>query len=164
MYLQTQNILVRNIEILLVEDDAGDIDLTKEAFSESRFAVNLNVIRNGEDALAYLRREVPYHQASTPDLILLDLNMPRKNGFEVLREIKIDQDLAHLSVIVMTTSQTEEDILISYALGANLYLSKPFGIDEFAHVVRSIEDFWLTRQSYRLLQPHEPRFHKTFAG
>ena len=135
---------VRSVEILLVEDDAGDIDLTEEALEESKLKINLNVVRDGVEAIAYLRREGEYANATRPDLILLDLNLPRKDGREVLQEIKNDNKLKHIPVVVLTTSDTDEDILSSYDLGANCYVNKPLGMEEFAQIVRSIEDFWFT--------------------
>lgn len=142
--------LTKQVELLLVEDDAGDIDLTKEAFTESQLEVNFHVVRDGVEALAYLHREAPYHHAVKPDLVLLDLNMPRKGGLEVLEELKKDRQLADLSVVIMTSSEAPEDMLISYALGANLYVSKPFGLSEFSRFVKSIENFWLTSLNYCL--------------
>ena len=132
------------MEILLVEDDAGDIDLTEEALEESKLKINLNVVRDGVEAIAYLRREGEYANATQPDLMLLDLNLPRKDGREVLQEIKNDNKLKHIPVVVLTTSDTDEDILSSYDLGANCYVNKPLGMEEFAQIVRSIEDFWFT--------------------
>ena len=140
----------KQIEILLVEDDAGDIDLTKEAFAESQLEFNFHVVRDGVEALAYLRREPSYHRAVKPDLMLLDLNMPKKGGLEVLEELKDDCRLGNLPIIVLSSSQAPEDMLISYALGANLYVSKPFGLSEFARFVKSIENFWLTSLNYCL--------------
>jgi two-component system response regulator len=132
------------VEILLVEDDAGDIDLTEEALEESKFQINLNVVRDGVEAIAYLRREAEYVNATLPHLILLDLNLPRKDGPEVLQELKSDNNLKHIPIIVLTTSDTDEDILGSYDLGANCYVNKPLGIEEFSKIVRAIEDFWFT--------------------
>lgn len=132
------------IEILLVEDDAGDIDLTREALEDSKLQLNLNVVRDGVEAIAYLRREDKYSTATQPDLILLDLNLPRKDGREVLQNIKNDNKLKHIPVVVLTTSDTDEDILGSYGLGANCYVNKPLGMDEFVQIVRAIEDFWFT--------------------
>ncbi len=134
----------RIIEILLVEDDAGDIELTKEALKDSKLQINLNVVRDGVEAIAYLRYEGKYTNVTPPDLILLDLNLPRKSGREVLQDIKSDNTLRHIPVVILTTSDTHEDILGSYNLGANCYVSKPLGLEEFIHIVRSIEDFWFT--------------------
>lgn len=132
------------MELLLVEDDAGDIDLTKEALEESKLTINLNVVRDGVEAIAYLRRYGEYANVTRPDLILLDLNLPRKGGREVLQEIKSDDTLKLTPIVVLTTSDSNEDILISYDLGANCYVNKPLGMDEFTRIVRTIEDFWLT--------------------
>ena len=136
--------LLKPIEILLVEDDICDIDLTKEAFAESNLDILFHVVRDGVEALNYLRKGTPYSSASKPDLILLDLNMPRKSGLEVLEEIKQDNRLKNIPIVIMTGSQAPEDKLISYALRANLYVNKPFGLDEFTNFVKSIENFWLT--------------------
>jgi len=132
------------IEILLVEDDPGDVDLTRECLDEAKVAVILNVVEDGMRALAYLRREGVYGQARRPDLILLDLNLPKMDGREVLAEIKGDEQLKKIPVVVLTTSDYEEDISQSYSLGANCYVTKPVGLEEFAHIVKTIEDFWLT--------------------
>ncbi|HEY9632718.1 MAG TPA: response regulator [Coleofasciculaceae cyanobacterium] len=134
----------RMLEILLVEDDAGDIDLTEEALEESKLQINLNVVRDGVEAIAYLRREGEYANAISPDLILLDLNLPRKDGREVLQEIKTDDNLKYIPVVVLTTSDTDEDILGAYSLGANCYVNKPLGMEEFTQIVQAIEDFWFT--------------------
>lgn len=134
----------RPIEILLVEDDVGDIELTREAMLDSKITVNLNVVQDGIQALSYLRRQANYVNAVTPDLVLLDLNLPRKNGREVLQEIKEDLTLKHIPVIVLTTSDTEEDILRSYELGVNCYVQKPVGMAEFMRIVQVLEDFWFT--------------------
>jgi len=132
------------IEVLLVEDDLADVDLTQEALHESKLLLNINTVEDGFKALAYLRCEAPYTAARRPDLILLDLNMPRKNGREVLREIKADDRLKCIPVVVLTTSQAEEDIIESYNLGANCYITKPVGLREFEKVVLCIEAFWFT--------------------
>ncbi len=132
------------VEILLVEDDAGDVDLTQEALAESKLQIHLNVVPDGVEALAYLRKEGKYANTVCPDLILLDLNLPRKGGRELLQDIKSDENLRHIPVIVLTTSDTEEDIMKSYTLGANCYVSKPLGLEEFAQIVRALENFWFT--------------------
>ena len=132
------------MEILLVEDDAGDIDLTKEALEESKLQVSLNVVRDGVEAIAYLRREGEYTQATRPDLILLDLNLPRLNGREVLQEIKNDDKLKAIPIVVLSTSDTHEDIRSSYNLGANCYIKKTLDMDKFIEIVRSIENFWFS--------------------
>ncbi|MGA2745014.1 MAG: response regulator [Candidatus Sulfotelmatobacter sp.] len=134
----------RPIEILLVEDNPGDVDLTREMVEASKVR---NVIRNvsdGVEALAYLRREPPYTAAARPDLILLDLNIPKKDGRTVLSEIKQDADLKDIPVVVLTTSEAESDILKSYQLHANCYITKPVDLGKFTTIIRSIEDFWLT--------------------
>lgn len=132
------------IEILLVEDNPGDARLTQEIFKEGRVFNNLTVVRDGVEALAYLRREPPYAGAKIPDLVLLDLNLPRKSGREVLTEIKQDPRLKSIPVVVLTTSADEQDIARAYREHANCYLTKPVDLEEFLRVMRSIEDFWLT--------------------
>jgi chemotaxis family two-component system response regulator Rcp1 len=134
----------RPIEILLVEDNPGDVRLTIEALKEGKVRNNLNVARDGVEAVAYLRREGPFAQAVRPDLILLDLNLPRKDGREVLAEIKDDATLRRIPVVVLTTSKAEEDILRTYDLHANCYITKPVDLEQFIQVVRSIDDFWLS--------------------
>lgn len=132
------------IEILLVEDNPGDARLTEEAFKESKVRSRLRHLADGDEALAYLRREGKYAGARRPQLILLDLNLPRLDGRQVLAEIKSDDRLKRIPVIVMTTSQAEEDVLRAYNLYANCYVPKPMDLDSFLRVIRSIEDFWLT--------------------
>ena len=134
----------RTIEILLVEDNPGDARLTLEAFKEGRVLNNFNVVKDGVEALAYLRREGQYANAAQPDLILLDLNLPRKDGREVLEEIKADEHLKKIPVVVLTTSAAEEDIARAYTRHANCYITKPVDLDQFLRVVQSIESFWLT--------------------
>ena len=134
----------RAIEILLVEDNPGDARLTIEALKEAKVRNHLTHLSDGAAALAYLRQTDPYTQAPRPDLILLDLNLPRKDGREVLAEIKADENLRRIPVVVLTTSQAEEDILRAYHLNANCYVTKPMGLDQFMKVVKSIEEFWLT--------------------
>jgi chemotaxis family two-component system response regulator Rcp1 len=136
--------VVNMAEILLVEDNPGDVRLTREALQESRLYNNLNVVRDGIEALAFLYRDGQYVDAPRPDIILLDLNLPKKSGREVLAEIKNDGTLKNIPVVILTTSQSEEDILRSYGQNANCYISKPVDFDEFIKVVRSIGDFWLT--------------------
>lgn len=138
------DMFVQAIEILLVDDNLGDIRLTQEALKESKLQNNLNIVLDGVEALAYLRKEGQYAQASTPDLILLDLNLPKKDGREVLQEIKADPALRRIPVAVLTMSEAHDDILRSYDLHANCYITKPLDIDQFVKVVRSIEDFWFT--------------------
>jgi two-component system, chemotaxis family, response regulator Rcp1 len=132
------------IEILLVEDNAGDARLAREAFRDAQVSNRLSWVSDGVEALAFLRREGKYAQAPRPDLILLDLNLPRKGGREVLTEIKADDRLKRIPVVVLTTSQAEEDIARAYQLNANCYIAKPVDLDQFMRVVKTIEDFWLT--------------------
>ena len=132
------------IEILLVEDNPGDVRLTQEALRDAKVRNRLSVAQDGEDALAFLRRTGPYAHAPRPDVILLDLNLPRKDGREVLAEIKGDPDLRRIPVVILTTSEAEEDVLRAYNLNANCYITKPVDLGQFLKVVRSIEDFWLT--------------------
>lgn len=132
------------IEILLVEDSPGDVRLTKEALSEAKVGNNLHVAVDGEKALRFVRRQGEYSEAPRPDVILLDLNLPRVDGREVLAELKADPDLKRIPVVVLTTSTAEEDILRAYDLAANCYITKPVDFEQFMRVVRSIEDFWLT--------------------
>ena len=132
------------IEILLVEDNPADIRLTVEAFKDGKVRNHLVAASDGMEALAILRRESPYHEAVRPDLILLDINLPKKNGREVLAEIKMDPQLRCIPVVILTTSKAEEDVLRIYDLHANCYITKPVDLDQFLKVVKSIEDFWLT--------------------
>ncbi len=132
------------IEILLVEDNPGDVRLTEEALKEGKVINRLSVVGDGVEAMAYLRKEGGYAEAVTPDLILLDLNLPRKDGREVLRDVKSDPALRKIPIVVLTTSKDERDILKSYDLHANCYITKPVDFEQFITVVRAIEDFWLT--------------------
>jgi CheY-like chemotaxis protein len=134
----------RPVEILLVEDNPGDVRLTIEALRESKVVNNLNVARDGVEALAYLRREGDFVNTVRPDLILLDLNLPRKDGREVLAEIKADPKLHTIPIVVLTTSRAEQDVLRSYELQANCFITKPVDLEQFITVVKSIENFWLT--------------------
>ncbi len=134
----------RPAEILLIEDNPGDVRLTQETLKEGNAHVHLSTARDGEEALAFLHRQGSFARAPRPDLILLDLNLPRKGGREVLAEIKADDRLRHIPVVVLTSSQAEQDILASYDLHANCYITKPVDLEQFIRVVRSIEDFWLT--------------------
>jgi chemotaxis family two-component system response regulator Rcp1 len=136
--------LINPVEILLVEDNLADIRLTQEALKEEKLHINLNIVNDGVEALDYLRREGSFANVGRPDLILLDLNLPRKDGREVLAEIKNDPDLRTIPVVVLTISEAEKDILISYNLHANCYITKPLDLNQFALVVKSIQDFWLT--------------------
>jgi two-component system, chemotaxis family, response regulator Rcp1 len=133
------------LEVLLVEDSPGDVRLTKEAFEAANVAVHLNVASDGVEAMAFLRREGVYANAPRPDLTLLDLNMPRMDGREVLAEIKKDEKLKTLPIVILTTSDSEGDIVKSYQLHANCYLCKPVQLTAFESLVKSINDFWLTR-------------------
>ena len=134
----------RQIEILLVEDNPGDVRLTKEAFRDAKLANNLHVVVDGEAAIDFLRQRGAHASSPTPDLVLLDLNLPRKDGREVLTEIKADPMLKRIPVVVLTTSQADRDIIQSYDLHANCYITKPVDLDHFVTVVRSIQDFWFT--------------------
>jgi two-component system, chemotaxis family, response regulator Rcp1 len=131
------------IEILLIEDNRADVRLTIEALKEAKIANRLTVLEDGVEAMAFLRREGQYAEAPRPDLMLLDLNLPRKDGREVLAEVKADPDLRRVPIVVLTTSQAEEDVLRAYNLHANCYITKPVDFRQFMKVVRSIEEFWL---------------------
>jgi CheY-like chemotaxis protein len=135
---------IKPIEILLVEDSPSDTTLTIEALEAGKVANRLNHVEDGVEAMAYLRREGKYKKATRPDLIMLDLNLPRKDGREVLAELKNDQVLKIIPVIVLTTSRSDEDILRSYELNANCYITKPVDFEHFINVVKSIENFWLS--------------------
>lgn len=132
------------IEILLVEDNPADVRLTREALKEAKVRNNLHVVEDGVEAMCFLRREGQFSGVPRPDLILLDLNLPKKDGREVLEEIKVDNALKMIPVVVLTTSHAEEDIVRSYNLHANCYVTKPVDLDQFIRIVKSIEDFWLT--------------------
>jgi CheY-like chemotaxis protein len=132
------------IEVLLVEDDPGDVLMTQEAFKDYKVANRLSVVTNGEDALAYLRKQGSFADATTPDLVLLDLNLPRRDGREVLRDVKQDPELRRIPVVVLTTSDAEEDVFASYDLHANAFVRKPVDFDQFVAAVRSIDDFFIT--------------------
>jgi CheY-like chemotaxis protein len=134
----------KSIEILLVEDNPGDVRLTLEAFKESKVKTHLSVVGDGIEAMAFLRREGKYVNAPRPDLVLLDLNVPRKDGRAVLAEIKEEENLKSIPVVVLTTSQTESDILTTYRYHANCYITKPTDFELFIKVVKSIENFWFT--------------------
>ena len=131
------------IEILLVEDNPGDARLTREALRDAKVRNNLHVAPDGVEALAFLRRQGKYVTAPKPDLILLDLNLPKKDGREVLEEVKRDDQLQHIPIVILTTSQAERDIAESYRLRANAYVTKPVDLEQFLKVVQSIEHFWL---------------------
>jgi CheY-like chemotaxis protein len=135
--------LGRAAEILPVEDNPGDVLLTLEALRDAKILNRVTVVRDGEEAMAYLHRQNQHSKAVRPDLVLLDLNLPKKDGREVLAEMKADEGLRHIPVVILTTSSAEQDILRSYDLHANCYITKPVALDEFMKVVRAIEDFWL---------------------
>jgi chemotaxis family two-component system response regulator Rcp1 len=132
------------IEILLVEDNPGDARLTREALRDGKVRNNLHVVPDGVEAMAFLRKEGKWADAPRPDLVLLDLNLPKKSGREVLAEIKTTPDLMRIPVVVLTTSKAEEDILRAYEFHANCYITKPVDLEQFLTVIRSIEDFWFT--------------------
>ena len=143
---------VKSVVMLLVEDNPGDVDLAREALADSKIHNQLLVVDDGVKAMEFLRREGPYTSAPRPDLILLDLNLPRKDGREVLAEIKSDDNLRRIPVVILTSSKAEKDILQSYNLHANCYISKPIDLNQFMLVVKSIESFWL---SMVVLPPHD---------
>ncbi|MBM3889268.1 MAG: response regulator [Verrucomicrobia bacterium] len=135
--------LGRPVEILLAEDNPADVRLTREALRDAKVHNNLSVVTDGVEAMAFLRRQGVYADAPRPDVILLDLNMPRKDGRQVLAEIKADEQLKCIPIVILTSSQAEEDILRAYNLSVNCYVTKPVELDQFLKVVRSIENFWL---------------------
>lgn len=137
------NASARPVELLLIEDNPGDVRLTQEALKHSDINVHLSVARDGVEAMEFLRHNGPYADAPKPDLILLDLNLPRKSGREVLSEIKSDPELKRIPVLIMTTSRAEQDVNRAYHLNANCYITKPMDLDEFLRIVKAIEDFWL---------------------
>lgn len=134
----------RQVEFLLAEDNPGDVRLTQEALRESKIRNNLNVVTDGMEAIAFLRRQGKYANAPTPDVVLLDLNLPKMDGREVLAEIKSDPLLKRIPVVIITSSEAEKDILRTYDLHANCYVSKPVDLDQFIKVIQAIENFWLT--------------------
>lgn len=138
-----QHLDVRPIDILLIEDNPGDARLTQEALREGRVANRLSHVQDGVEAMTFLRQEGPYADAPRPDLILLDLNLPRKDGREVLAELKADPRLRLIPVVVLTTSEAEEDILRTYELHGNCYITKPVDLEKFLHIVGMVENFWL---------------------
>ena len=140
-------------EVLLVDDSPADTDLTRDVLSKSRAQFHVNAVEDGEQAMFFLRREGRYAEAPSPDLIVLDLNLPRKDGRAVLKEVKSDPDLASIPVVVFTTSQAGSDINRSYGLGANCYLRKPGNLSEYTSVVQSMADFWLSFASL----PHKEK-------
>ena len=134
----------RPVNILLIEDNPGDVRLTQEAFKEGKMALNLEFVMDGVEAIKYLRKEEAYNKKVTPDLILLDLNLPKRDGREVLQEIKTDENLKRIPVVVLTTSNAQQDILKSYNLHVNCYINKPVDFDKFFDIIQKIEDFWLS--------------------
>ena len=132
------------VNVLLVEDNPGDVRLTQEAFKEANMSIELNVTMDGAEAIKYLKKEGQYNNVLTPDLILLDLNLPKKDGREVLREIKTDDSLKRIPVVVLTTSNAEQDIMKSYNLHVNCYINKPVDFEKFFNIIQKIEEFWLT--------------------
>jgi CheY-like chemotaxis protein len=139
-----KNRRLSQVEILLVEDNPGDVRLTKEALKESKIINNLNVVMDGVEALAYLKNEREYKEKPRPELILLDLNLPKKDGRELLADIKSDTNLSRIPVVILTTSEADEDILRTYELHANCYITKPVDIEQFIKVVKSVGDFWFS--------------------
>jgi two-component system, chemotaxis family, response regulator Rcp1 len=140
-------------EVLLVEDSSGDVRLTREAFKDAKVHINLHVASDGAEAMSFLKREGEHVNAPRPDLILLDLNLPKKDGREVLEEIKVSPTLGSIPVVILTTSASDADILYSYKLHANCYITKPVDLDGFLTIVKSIDSFWLSVVKL----PHEPR-------
>lgn len=136
--------LGRPADFLLVEDNPGDVRLTQEALKSHKVQNNLHVVTDGEEAMAFLRRQGRYKDSPRPDIILLDLNLPKKDGREVLAEIKSDPNLKTIPVVIITSSEAEQDVIKSYNLSANCYVTKPVNLDQFIKVVQSINDFWLT--------------------
>jgi CheY-like chemotaxis protein len=132
------------VNILLIEDNPGDVRLTQEAFKEGSINIKLDVTMDGVEAIKFLKKDPPYDKAATPDLILLDLNLPKKDGREVLHEIKTDQFLKRIPVVILTTSNAQQDILKSYNLHVNCYVNKPVDFDKFFDIIQKIEDFWLS--------------------
>jgi CheY-like chemotaxis protein len=135
---------IRPVNVLLVEDNPGDVRLTQEAFKEAKISIKLDVTMDGAEAIKFLRKEGEYADAVTPDLILLDLNLPKKDGREVLKEIKTDNLLKRIPVVVLTTSNAEQDIMKSYNLHVNCYINKPVDFEKFFDIIQKIEEFWLT--------------------
>lgn len=150
IYLQEENVynfdgmMIRPVEILLVEDNPADIRLTTEALKDARLVNNVALVKDGVEALAFLRREGEYRDAVTPDLILMDLNLPKKNGLEVLAEIKEDDELKRIPVVVLTSSKSDQDIIETYNMHCNCYIIKPVDVNDFVEIVKSIENFWLS--------------------
>ena len=141
--MDTQRI-VKSVDILLVEDNPGDVDLTRDALEESKMNNNLYVVGDGEEALEFLYKKGKYSDAPRPDLVILDLNLPKKDGREVLGDIKADDNLKRIPIVILTTSKAEEDVLKTYNLHANCYITKPLDFEQFLQVVKSIETFWMS--------------------
>ena len=139
----SDHVVENPVEILLVEDNPGDIRLIEEGFQDGRIKKKLHVVRDGLEAMAFLHREGGYYNAVRPDLVLLDLNLPKKDGREVLAEIKTDEDLKCIPVIILSTSNSEDDVLQSYKLHANMYITKPVGFRKFIEMIRAFESLWL---------------------
>ncbi|MBF0345022.1 MAG: response regulator [Nitrospirae bacterium] len=135
---------MKEVEILLVEDDKGDVKMTQYGLAAAKLLVNLSVVDDGEKAINFLRKASPYVDAPTPDLILLDLNLPKKDGREVLKEIKFDSNLKIIPVCVLTTSDSDFDILNCYEYGANCYITKPIKFEDFSKVIKALNEFWFT--------------------
>ncbi|HEX5365649.1 MAG TPA: response regulator [Acidimicrobiales bacterium] len=135
---------VRPVEVLLVEDDEGDVLMTREALDEGKVVNRLNVVGDGVEAIAYLRRSGRYAEAARPDLVLLDLNLPKRDGRQVLAEVKDDPDLRRIPIVVLTTSEAEEDVVRSYDLHANAYVTKPVDFERFVEVIRQIDEFFIS--------------------
>ena len=133
----------RPINILLIEDNPGDVRLTQEAFKEGKMSTKLDIVMDGVEAIKYLRKQGEYKGSSTPDLILLDLNLPKRDGREVLEEIKSDPDLKRIPIVILTTSNAEQDIIKSYNLHVNCYINKPVDFDKFFDIIQKIQEFWL---------------------
>jgi len=140
----TNQMMGKPVEILLVEDNPGDVRLAQEAFRDSKVRNTIHTVEDGVKAMEFLRKEGSYKNAPRPDLILLDLNLPRKDGREVLAEVKQDPELRRIPVVILTVSKAEEDVLKTYDLHANCYITKPIDLEQFLQVVKSVEDFWLT--------------------
>jgi CheY-like chemotaxis protein len=134
----------RPIEILLVEDNPADVDLTRDSLEAAKVSVNIHAVSDGVEALRFLRREPPYADRPRPDLVLLDLNLPRRDGKHVLAEVKADSALRLIPIVVLTSSEAEIDVARSYDLGANCYVTKPLDLEQFRTIIRSIEDYWFT--------------------
>jgi CheY-like chemotaxis protein len=132
----------RVIEVLLVEDDEAEADLTREILEDESISIRLNTVENGVEAMAYLLKQGEYANAVLPDVILLDLNMPKKDGREVLKDLRNDEKLKHIPVLILTNSSSDQDIFTAYTLGANCYLKKPIRLDDFSELLKSIDDFW----------------------